>query len=127
MNDTTLADLIHTLNMVVMERVDKGVFRTIGRVPQWFAPTVLDTGHDQDLIRLGAKSLFLAHFLVDAEIFWDGQQGEELRSGPWSERTEDGKTGLLEAVACFLGERRDSVLRPHTPGARRPPGFPETN
>lgn len=111
MNDTTLADLIRALNIMVLERVDTGVFTAIGTVPHWFAPTLLDAGYDQGLIRPGTKSLFLAHFLVDAETFWDGQSGGELRSGPWSEQTEDGKTGLLEAVACFLGARRVMYIR----------------
>ena len=111
MNDTTLADLIRALNIMVLERVDTGVFTAIGTVPHWFAPTLLDGGYEQDLIRPGTKSLFLAHFLVDAETFWDGQSGGELRSGPWSEQTEDGKTGLLEAVACFLGARRVMYIR----------------
>ncbi len=105
MSDTILADLISALNIVVMERVEGGLFRVIGEEPRWCEPLGLDAGRDQGLVRPGAKSLFLDHFLVDADAFWDGQDGGELRSGPWSEHTEDGKTGLLEAVACFLGER----------------------
>lgn len=101
-----LSDLMLAMDTVVLERMGAAAFKIISPIPAWFAPFCDDRAPDPVLIRPGIELSFLEHFLEEAEVFWEAHSQGELRSGPWSERTAQGGTGKLEAVAYALAEAR---------------------
>ena len=90
MNETTLADLLSSLDMTVMKRLDEGSFRLTGK--KGFRPE---------------KGLpFLENFLVDAEHFWTDETSGRLNSGPWIETDPSGNDYALEATAVSMGKTK---------------------
>jgi len=113
MSDVILHDLLLAMNTVVMERLEGDKFRVISPAPNWFVPLCDRPTPEHVSIHPGIGSSFLAHFLEEAKDFWATHQHGELRSGPWSERTAEGKTGSLEAMAFALGTTHILTITKH--------------
>ena len=118
MNDGILRELLLALDMVVLERVQRGRFQRIGGAPDWLALFGIDASENPSPVQPGAAFSFLESFLEDAEEFWETHQSGELRSGPWSEVTATGRTGALEAVALALNGPRILLLQKRGAGLR---------
>jgi PAS domain-containing protein len=118
MSDEILLDVLQASNTVVLERLARGVFRIVGRIPGWFFPFCGAEFPDRFSIGPGAGLSFVEHFLEDAEALWETRRRGELRSGPWSETTPDGRTGRVEAVAYNLEGGRVLTLTKLGPGLR---------
>jgi PAS domain S-box-containing protein len=105
-DDALLANLLAALDLVLMARLEDGVFRVIGTVPDWLRSFYPHTAAKPEGFRPGEKLLVLENFLVDAEHFWRTQGTQRLKSGPWSESTPAGEEIYLEASAVRVGERK---------------------
>ncbi len=102
MSGEVFATLYSALDIAVFERISAGRFCLANPVPPWlhdFYPALAEGETER---RLGEMFLFLGHFLVDAEHFWQANSAGRLHSGPWQEVTPLGREYHLEAIAVCL-------------------------
>ncbi len=104
-NEPLLVGLFAALNMILIERQEKGVFRLLGSLPEWFFRLYPDAASRQEDLRPGERFPVLENFLVDAEQFWQEHRGGRLRSGLWIETDWSGNECSLEASAVCVQER----------------------
>jgi signal transduction histidine kinase len=103
MNNTILSDLFVALNVLVLERVDIGLFRVNSKVPDWlkrFCSQNLTFG--MNMLIPQEEFAFLENFLYDAEEFWQSDSIGKLSSGLWSEKNLSGYEEQLEAYALSI-------------------------
>jgi signal transduction histidine kinase len=107
MNDSITADLLATLNILVLERLDLGSFKITGIAPNWL------TGFCHPKIISGMEVLipteafpFLDFFLIDAEEFWHNNSKLKINSGLWTQKDLIGKEYHFEASAICLNNRK---------------------
>ncbi len=106
MCDSVLANLFHSLDILIMERADDGLFRLIGNPPEclrFFCSGILCK---EKSVRLGMACPFLENFLIDAEAFWISGKKGKLKSGIWIQTARSGKEHALEATAVSLEEKK---------------------
>lgn len=98
-------DLFAALNILVMNRSKDNYFKLIGTVPRWFLQFYPDAILQRDKFLFGEKFLFLENFLIDAEVAWQENQPELLKSGLWLETDVIGDEYYLEAAAIKLNHQ----------------------
>jgi len=107
MSNTILSDLFVALNILVLERIDVGIFRIISKVPDWlqrFCSQTLTFG--MNMLIPQEEFAFLENFLFDAEEFWHRNSIGKLSSGLWSEKNLNGYEEQMEAYAlCIDGSK----------------------
>jgi hypothetical protein len=104
-NDSILREVFAALDVMVVERLADGTFRSVGAVPGWFLwlfPQAEGGGERLPLARLSPS---LADFIAEAEEFWRERRAGQLRSGAWAEAGRTGREDHLEAVALTVGAR----------------------
>ncbi len=99
-------DILAALDIAAMEPAEDGSFKLISSAPRWFA-RLFPEAAQSEAINL-RSSVFLDHFLGDAESFWKSATNGRLRSGPWNE-TDDVQ---LEASALSIGDRNILIIEP---------------
>lgn len=97
-----LEDLLSSLDVVALARVEPGKFAVIGARPSWFVDLCPEAAADEPF-EPGARLPFLDAFLYDAEQFWDEGAAGRLASGPWIEVDPQGVELYLEATALRAG------------------------
>jgi len=103
MSGTILSDLLVALNILVLERVDIGLFRIISKPPDWlrrFCSQNLTFG--MNMLIPQEEFAFLENFLFDTEEFWSNNSIGKLSSGIWSEINLNGYEEQLEAYALCI-------------------------
>ena len=92
MNERLFERLLARDGVLVLERESPNFFHPRGTIPDWLGLAVrredlgLATREPSRVFR------FLAHFLEEAEAWWDdGAGGGELRSEPWTESAPGGR------------------------------------
>ncbi|MCC5639590.1 sensor histidine kinase [Nostoc sp. CHAB 5844] len=107
MSNTILSDLFVALNILVLERIDIGLFRVTSKPPNWlrrFCSQNLTFG--SNMLIPQQEFAFLANFLFDAEEFWYSNSVGKLSSGLWSEKNLNGYEEQLEAYAICLNDSK---------------------
>lgn len=90
------SNVLTSLNVAVLRKNVDDTFSLLGEAPLWMDaiwPGILSAE-----IQPQHRSLFLEHFIVDAENHWATQSEDWLSSGPWTETDPAGKDWPLEAV-----------------------------
>ncbi|MFY9224084.1 MAG: HAMP domain-containing sensor histidine kinase [Blastocatellia bacterium] len=105
-----MEELLVALNVVALERLDTGLFKLLGNLPDWFPDIYPDVISESKELKLEGVSPFLDNFLIDAENFWQHTESGHLKSGLWIETNNVGKEYYLEAVALFLEKEQKKVL-----------------
>ncbi|MBD2447656.1 HAMP domain-containing histidine kinase [Nostoc sp. FACHB-152] len=103
MSNQILADLFLSLNIVVLERIDIGLFKITSKVPDWlrrFCSQELTVG--MNMLIPQEEFAFLENFLFDAEEFWHNNSSGKLSSGLWIEKNLNGYEEQLEAYAICI-------------------------
>jgi signal transduction histidine kinase len=101
MTDTPLADLLTSLDMVVMQRVSAGAFYLHGTPTAWMRRVNARWKGEREL--LASRTFpFLDHFLVDAEAFWSTGEPGRIGSGLSTEPGADGTDFHFEAWAVTV-------------------------
>lgn len=109
MKESTLAELVSAMDIVVMEQNADLSFACVGRIPEWFTafnPEALQVSE----FRPDSKFAFLTNFLMDAEKFWAAKGCGQLPSGPWLEHDDRGHAVELQATAVMVGQKRLLLL-----------------
>src|SRR5438067_1305887 len=106
MSESITADLLATLNIAVVERLDDGSFNLIGTAPDWFKQFCQLPETSEIDLNIEEKFPFLGSFLFDAEPFWAGNSRGRLRSGPWTESDPENNEFHLEASALCVSNRK---------------------
>jgi signal transduction histidine kinase len=101
MDASLLADVCAALRILVLERLQNGSYRVIGRIPEWFMR--LEAIPEEGDVQPGRMFPFLANFLLDAEAFWGDEAVGVLKSGPWRELDRSANELYLEASAVLWG------------------------
>ena len=111
MSTDVLADILTSLDVVVLERLPDGVFLRLGSTPPpaWFQQVFADPPGGAAATIAGALP-FLAHFLTDAEEFWRPGGDGRLRSESFTIADSSGAEIGLAASALAVGGRRFLVL-----------------
>ncbi|MBU7586693.1 MAG: sensor histidine kinase [Nostoc sp. TH1S01] len=107
MNQTILSDLFVGLNILVLERIEMGLFKVTAQPPNWlrrFCRQNLQFG--MDMLIPQEEFAFLENFLFDAEDFWYRNSIGKLSSGLWSERNLTGYEEQLEAYALCINNSK---------------------
>ncbi len=106
MSEAIIDEVFAALDIVILERLDDGSFRTIGTVPEWFIRFYPNAVSKRDKLRPEENFSFLANFIVDAEIFWQSNEIGPLKSGIWIEVDRSGNEIYLEVSAVRLKARK---------------------
>ncbi|MBD2494185.1 sensor histidine kinase KdpD [Nostoc sp. FACHB-280] len=107
MTTTILSDLFLGLNILVLERIQIGLFRVTAQPPSWlqrFCSQNLRFG--MDMLIPQEEFAFLENFLFDAEDFWSENRLGKLNSGLWSQKNLNGYEEQLEAYALCVNESK---------------------
>ncbi|HIK06788.1 MAG TPA: HAMP domain-containing histidine kinase [Trichormus sp. M33_DOE_039] len=107
MNSLILADLFAALDILVLERIDIGLFRIISSVPNWFR-RFCDKNYTYGMNISIAQEVFsfLENFLIDAEEFWQNHSDGKLSSGLWTQRNLIGREEQLEAYTICMNNQK---------------------
>ncbi|MBD2439949.1 sensor histidine kinase KdpD [Nostoc sp. FACHB-110] len=107
MNRYLLEDLIESLNILVLERIDIGLFQITGKVPDWlrrFCSQKCMSG--MNMLIPQEEFAFLENFLFDAEEFWQSKSKSKLESGLWIEKDLTGQEQQLQAYALCINDSK---------------------
>jgi len=110
MKDSDLYTILHSLDMVVMERIETGLFRLLGSAPDWFRSICPEVDSNKEILQPGERFDYLNHFLMDAEDFWVSEKGGKLRSGIWIETDPSGNDLALEATVLNAGKSKIMII-----------------
>lgn len=103
MTDSITADIFAALDILVLERLDIGLFKVNGIVPSWlarFCKRKINTG--KKIFIPQEEFPFLENFLVDAEEFWLADSQKPIKSGFWIQQDLLGAEAYLEASALVI-------------------------
>ncbi|MDO6446607.1 bifunctional diguanylate cyclase/phosphodiesterase [Colwellia sp. 1_MG-2023] len=102
---TTLLSVLNSLQQVIFEvtNAETGEVQRIAGNSQW-AFDLFPQLHQQDTIIIDDHTPFLQDFLIDAQQVWQGNNNNTLKSGFWTEVTENKKELHLEATAIRHNE-----------------------
>jgi len=107
--ESTLAELVNALDIVVMEQRGDLSFGGVGKIPEWFIalnPEALQvSGFRPDSI-----FAFPENFLRDAEKFWSVEGSGQLPSEQWLVPDDRGNAVELQATAVMVGVQRLLLL-----------------
>ena len=108
--DPILAALLSALNIFVAERVKPAHLVAFAPIPEFCQKLEwCMTSAERAVLNLD-RSIFLAHFLEEAEEHWRRTSSGVLRSGPWVESDDTDAEFLLEASAVSLLEHKFLVV-----------------
>jgi len=107
MEDSTLADILYSLDILVMERMDNGSFQVMGAVPNFSAQFFPGAVTEKKVAGFDKNCPFIENFLIDAEDCWASNCSETLRSGPWLQTDLSGEEYAFEAVALSLKKKKN--------------------
>ncbi len=96
---SSLPELFASLRVLVLERVEGGLFRPLTPLPSWMEELAGPTERQPGTLMPGELFPFLENFLVDAEQFWKERSTAVVYSGPWVEVSSTGTEYCLEAKA----------------------------
>jgi signal transduction histidine kinase len=107
MNDCITTNLFAALDILVLERVDRGLFRISGGVPGWLRRLFSEylISESEMFIALDEFN-FLENFLIDAEEFWQRNGQKKLKSGLWCQVDLSGDESFLEATALCVDSQK---------------------
>ncbi|MFC3122303.1 putative bifunctional diguanylate cyclase/phosphodiesterase [Agaribacter flavus] len=103
--------LIHTLGLIdciVLKRLDDDIFCLLEGSTDWI-DSLFHNIHNYSEFSVDNQSVFLDDFIIDANAFWEHCEGGQIRSGIWTESTENGELHL-EAIAAKIDEQPLLVL-----------------
>jgi signal transduction histidine kinase len=103
MSESILGELLVTLNILVLERSNDGLFAAVGVEPNWFQHFFPDPR--EAYVQPQERFLFLENFIVDAEQIWQNQASKLLKSGLWTETDASENEWQFEASAVNVGDR----------------------
>jgi hypothetical protein len=107
MNTSIANDILTALNILVLEKIDAGLFKIIGNIPDWlnqFSCKNLASGMNISIPH--EEFSFLNNFLVDAEKFWTNNNTKKLSSGLWTEIDATGQEYQFKAHAIWVDNRK---------------------
>lgn len=108
MTNSITADIFAVLDILVLERLDIGLFKVNGTVPNWltrFCERNINTG--KKIFIPQEEFPFLENFLIDAEEFWlADRQKPIIKSGFWIQQDLLGAERYLEASALVTDRRK---------------------
>lgn len=108
-----LAVVLRDQGYAVFEYHGGGVFRAIGRLPDWFEDVLGQSRTPRPRIQLSERFPFVANFLVDAEKAWRSRSRTWAKSGLWIEEGADGRETPLECSAFWYeGRKIFTILSP---------------
>jgi signal transduction histidine kinase len=107
MSTNILSDIFVKLNILVLQRIDIGLFRLTAQPPDWlrrFCSQELTFG--MNMLIPQEEFAFLENFLFDAEEFWSSNSTGKLSSGLWIEKNLNGYEEELEAYALCIDDSK---------------------
>lgn len=96
--------------MFVLERLSGTDFRRVGTAPEWLIDLYPESAEDTALISPSQRFPFIAHFLEEAEVFWQSGVDGALRSPNWIETPPQGSDHYLDALALNVGPTRLLII-----------------
>ncbi len=103
-------EILASLDIVAMERLEGGVFKLLGSAPRWLSDFLPEAASEGAELLPQENFMFLGHFMAEAEDYWNSDDKRLLRSGVWSEAYAAGKEHNLEASAFRVGDRKLLVI-----------------
>lgn len=111
MNQSFPVQLMTALDMLIAEREEPFAFRPVTPLPEFYGQIFSrDAAQERETLEF-EESVFLRHFLEEAEYFWIGSSQGRLRSGPWIESDIDDIEYSLEASALCWEDRKFLVIQ----------------
>ncbi len=107
MTNSITADIFAALDILILERLDIGLFRVTGTVPNWlnrFCANNINTG--KKIFIPQEEFPFVENFLIDAEEFWLAPRNRPLKSGFWIQQDLLGTECYLEASAIAFKQHK---------------------
>lgn len=101
-----LGQLFQAMDIVVLERMADGTFRLLSAIPAWLPRLYPEVTQQHMGLQPGHVFPFLAHFLEEAQTFWQVKSAGQISSGPWRETDATGQEYALEALAFCLSRHQ---------------------
>jgi diguanylate cyclase (GGDEF)-like protein len=97
---SALLDVLNSLQQIVLEVIDSsaGEVRHVAGSSQW-AVDLFPQIHEQHSFVINDDTPFLQDFIIDAQQVWQGDNNGRLKSGFWTEVTDNKNELHLEATA----------------------------
>ena len=95
----SLISALGIIECVILRRIDHGVFESLFSDQDWFYD-LFPQLKGKVRFSFGESSPYLLDFFIDAEELWSKAEAGQVRSGLWSEQT-DNQLYRLEAVAAI--------------------------
>lgn len=107
MSTNITESLFAALNIVVLERLNTGLFKIVSDLPDWFSKFCRKTFSLGMEISIPQEEFsFLENFLFDAEEFWMNSEHNRLKSGIWIQIDSQGKEYQFEAYAILMADKK---------------------
>ncbi|MEL6166504.1 MAG: sensor histidine kinase, partial [Cyanobacteria bacterium J06628_3] len=106
MSESTTSEIFAALDILVLERLDVGKFKFAGNYPKWirrFCRKKLEP--EMEILIPEEEFPFVENFLIDAEEYWQDNDGKPLKSGIWSDLDISGKEFHFEASALLVDNK----------------------
>lgn len=117
MKESHVIEILHAVEMVVLQQTKDGSFNILGKNPSWFqscCSAKLKSGQGY----YPAKEFpYLKNFLKDSKTFHKTKSGDTLKrkSGWWTEIGENDKTHYLQATASCINNINYLIIEHATP------------
>ncbi|MDH3585406.1 MAG: hypothetical protein OER86_14480, partial [Phycisphaerae bacterium] len=98
-------EMFETMNIVALEYQGDRKFKLLSPPTPWFRLFVEDASAGDEGLLLGDRFTFIGNFLADGDLFWRQKRPGQLKSGLWSELSDQGEEYHLEATAFRLPVR----------------------
>lgn len=112
MSQSITADLFASFNILVLERLDFGLFKIAGTKPDWLNRVCRQRVTSRMEIFLPQEEFsFLDNFLIDAEEFWRMNGGKPLKSGSWCQSNFSEREECFEASAICTESKKILLIK----------------
>lgn len=110
--ESLLGDVVHGLDVLMLERCGDRSFIIVGTSPNWIPTWYPGLMEERSPFDPSDHIPYLDLFMEEAEAVWDQNLLTELRSDPWQEQAIKGQMQYFRARALSLDGRAMLFIRP---------------
>lgn len=111
MTESLAADVLATLEILVLERIEEQSFKIVGVIPTWCVISFPQITTHLEIAWISENCPFLRNFLEDAAEFWHQNQPGLCKSGLWCEKDDQNQDLALEATALNVGPKQILLIQ----------------
>ena len=117
MKESHVIEILHAVDMVVLQQTENGSFNILGNNPSWFQSCCSAKLKSGQGCYPAKEFPYLKHFLKDSKTFNKTKSGDVInrKSGWWTEVGKNDKTHYLQATASCINNINCLIIEHATP------------